>query len=186
MHDYPSQLISHGADADVALEARIDAIKLRIRQSGDMPGASVDRQLELLDEMAQFELGRFLLVNRGLNAEWTHRVVTYIPGAVVAGSLEHDVFEKLPATLATRERFGIFRNELQALLRPACVMASVSCGVMGELLLLDYARHPDVRLIGIESRRRGAGERRRSGLATWPFRTRVVPLRRRVAFGGHG
>ncbi|MCG5078785.1 SAM-dependent methyltransferase [Paraburkholderia tagetis] len=146
----PAQLISHGADADVALDERLDAIKLRICQTGDVPGASVDRQLELLDEMARFELGRFLLVNRGLNAEWTHRVVTYVPGTIAAGSLEHEVFEKLPATLATRERFGIFRNELQALLRPGCVMASVPCGVMGELLLLDYARHPDVKLIGID------------------------------------
>lgn len=146
----PARLISHGADADVALEERIDAIKLRIRQTGDIPGASVDRQLELLDEMARFDLGRFLLVNRGLNAEWTHRVVTYVPGTIAAGSLEHDVFEKLPATLATRERFGVFRNELQVLLRPGCVMASVPCGVMGELLLLDYTQHPDVKLTGID------------------------------------
>ncbi len=143
-------VISHGADSDLAWETRLDAIRDRLRQGGDAPGASVERQLELLDELAGFELGRFLLVNRGLNAAWTHRVVTYVPGTAAAGSLEQTVFEKLPATLATRERFGLFRAELQALLRPGAVMASVPCGLMGELLLLDYAQHQDVRLIGID------------------------------------
>ncbi|HEX7685789.1 MAG TPA: class I SAM-dependent methyltransferase [Trinickia sp.] len=143
-------VISHGADSDLAWETRLDAIRGRLRQGGDAPGASVERQLALLDELTGFELGRFLLVNRGLDAQWTHRVVTYVPGTAAAGSLEQTVFEKLPATLATRERFALFRAELQALLRSGAVMASVPCGLMGELLLLDYAQHQDVRLIGID------------------------------------
>lgn len=146
-------VISHGADSDVAWEARLDAIRGRLREGGDALGASVARQLALLDELTGFELGRFLLINRGLNAQWTHRVVTYIPGTAADGSLEQTVFEKLPATLATRERFGLFRTELQALLRPGAVMASVPCGIMGELLLLDYAQHQDVRLMGIDQDR---------------------------------
>lgn len=145
-----TRVISHGADTDVAWEARLEAIRGRLREAGDVPGAGVERQLALLDELSRFELGRFLIMNRGLNAEWTHRIVTYVTGSAPAGSLEQTVFEKLPATLATRERFGIFRAELQALLRQGAVMASVPCGLMGELLLLDYAQHRDVRLVGID------------------------------------
>ncbi|MEQ9998589.1 class I SAM-dependent methyltransferase, partial [Pectobacterium versatile] len=56
----------------------------------------------------------------------------------------------LPSVLATRERFGIFQRLLQELLRPDAIMVSVPCGVMADLLLLDYTRHRDVKLIGID------------------------------------
>ncbi|MGF6812880.1 SAM-dependent methyltransferase [Paraburkholderia sp. Clong3] len=79
--------------------------------------------------------------------------MTYRPGTMSAGSisdLEYRIFEKLPVVLATRERFGIFRQQLQALLRPGLALASVPCGLMDELLLLDYKLHPDVTLTGID------------------------------------
>lgn len=50
-------VISDGADPDVAWEARLEAIRGRLREGGDAPGASVERQLALLDELTGFELG---------------------------------------------------------------------------------------------------------------------------------
>ena len=147
------RLISHGTSSQAGHDDLAQTIRLRLRAAGDLPGASVDQQIALLDELSTFELGRFLLENRGLNAWWTHQLVTYLPGAAAAsskGSLEHQIFEKLPAVLATRERFGIFREQLQALLKPRMTLASVPCGLMGELLLLDYASHPDAMLVGID------------------------------------
>lgn len=132
-------LLSHAAAAGDT-EERFLAAEARLRAAGDLPGASVDRQLELLHALRGFELGRFLLRHRGLNAYWTHRLVTYRPGTLARdpSSLEWLVYEALPAVLATRERFGIFQRETQALLRPGVALASVPCGWMGDLLLLDY------------------------------------------------
>lgn len=144
------RLISHEA-LQQDHEALLDAARQRLRLAGDMPGATVAQQLELLDRLAEFELGRFLLANRGLNAEWTHRMVTYAPDDGTAmTALERRVVEQLPAVLATRERFGVFRQQLQGLLKPGMRLASVPSGWMGELLLLDYAAAPDVALVGVD------------------------------------
>ncbi len=148
-------LISHGTDAnheetDAAL---LERVRARLRAGGDAPGATVGQLLSLADALASFDLGRFLLRHRGLNAYWTHRLVTYQPGQLPASSvegLEYQMFEKLPAVLATRERFGIFRSQLQALMKPGATAASVPCGLMGDLLLLDYSSLPGVSLIGVD------------------------------------
>jgi len=146
-------LISHGTDSNDGYEELLQGIKSRLRQAGDLPGATVDQQISLLDDLSSFELGRFLLENRGLNAYWTHRLVTYPQSAQSADAmsgLERRMFEKFPAALATRERFGIFRQQLQALLKPGLVLASVPCGLMSELLLLDYEQQSDIALVGID------------------------------------
>lgn len=146
-----SRLISHQALQEQDQEELLSAARERLRGAGDMPGATVAQQLAVLDQLTEFELGRFLLANRGLNAEWTHRMVTYTP-AEAAGMtpLERRVVEHLPAVLATRERFGVFRQQLQGLLKPGMTLASVPSGWMGELLLLDYAAAPDVTLVGVD------------------------------------
>lgn len=147
------QLISHGVDSQNGYGDLLDSIRSRLRLAGDLPGATVEQQIRLLDELSAFELGRFLLENRGLNAYWTHQLVTYRQGQAspqVMSDMERRIFETLPAVLATRERFGIFRQQLQALLSPGLVLASVPCGLMGELLLLDYEQQPDIRLVGID------------------------------------
>lgn len=146
-----ARLISHDAAPTQDHEELLRAVRERLRLAGDMPGATVARQLELLDQLAEFELGRFLLANRGLNAYWTHRMVTYRQDdAADMTGLERRVVEQLPAVLATRERYGVFRQQLQGLLKPGMTLASVPSGWMGELLLLDYAAHPDISLVGVD------------------------------------
>src|SRR5258708_33093516 len=128
-----NRLISHGADSRNVWEDLLQAIKARLREAGDLPGATVDQQISLLEELSTFELGRFLLENRGLNAYWTHQVVTYPQGAasiLSISSLEYRIWEKVPMVLATRERFGRCRQQQQGLLRPRLVLASVPCGLM--------------------------------------------------------
>ncbi|WNL44412.1 methyltransferase domain-containing protein [Dyella sp. BiH032] len=179
-----STLLSHAA-AEGDAETLLHAAEARLRAAGDLPGAPVERQLDVLHALHGFELGRFLLRHRGLNADWTHRLVTYRPGTLPPNpaSLEWLVFESVPAVLATRERFGIFQRETQALLRPGMALASVPCGWMGDLLLLDYSGCAgDFSLTGIdldpqalEGARQLAGQR---GLASH------VSLRHEDAWAG--
>ncbi|RFP09378.1 MULTISPECIES: cyclopropane-fatty-acyl-phospholipid synthase family protein [unclassified Duganella] len=145
-------LISHGGQSAYSLDQLLPAIRARLSQAGDMPGATVAQQLEVLEALSSFELGRFLLTNRGLNAEWTHRLVSYSSADAVANisPLERMIVEELPAVLATRERYGVFRQQLQLLLRPGLVLASLPCGLMGELLSLDYCGLADVGLVGVD------------------------------------
>lgn len=148
-----NQLLSHGMAPWNGLGDRLQFIKSRIRQAGDLPGVTVNQQISLLEELSTFELGRFLLENRGLDAYWTHQLVTCpqgTPSLLSISSLEYRIWEKVPMVLATRERFGIFRQQAQALLRPGIILASVPCGFMGEVLMLDYNRESDITLIGID------------------------------------
>jgi hypothetical protein len=149
----PDRLISHEDQSDRSYAQAAEAAKARLRAGGDLPGATVEQQLAVVDQLASFELGRFLLVNRGLDAYWTHRLVTYVPGTLKRGEvsdLEYQVFEQMPAVLATRERFGIFRREVQAMLKPGIALASVPSGLMGDLLLLDHTACPDATLLGVD------------------------------------
>ncbi|MFR9750117.1 SAM-dependent methyltransferase [Nocardia sp. 004] len=128
-------------------------MKPRLRAAGDLPGATVDQQIALLEQLATFDLGRFLLENRGLNAYWTHQLITSPPGTRTArdpDDLEYRIFETMPLINASRERFDIFRQQLQKLLSPGSIIASIPCGLMAELLLLDYDGLDDVTLIGID------------------------------------
>ncbi len=155
-------LISHNAEAEADTETETEteidsqllaAIKTRLCTTGSLPGATVEQQLTLLAELSAFALGRFLLNHRGLNAYWTHRIVTWSPEQTEnppIPALEHFILARLPAVLATRERFGIFRRQLQNLLRPGLSLASVPCGLMGELLLLDYHQYTDITLTGVD------------------------------------
>jgi SAM-dependent methyltransferase len=64
--------------------------------------------------------------------------------------MEKILLDRLPSTLAYQERFEIFRRTLQQHVRNAIVMASIPCGLMRDLLSLDYSGIADVCLIGID------------------------------------
>ncbi|MCC4588103.1 class I SAM-dependent methyltransferase [Xanthomonas sp. NCPPB 1067] len=148
-----ARLISHAGDLPRDDATLLASIKARLGQDPARSAAEVERLLQLLDALWEVELGRFLLRNRGLDASWTHRLVTHPPGSLAreaTPALEYALFETLPAVLATRERFGIFRAQLQALLRPGMTLASVPCGWMGDVLSLDYRQCPEVQLLGID------------------------------------
>ncbi len=147
------QLISHNASTENNSENLLQAIEMRLRAVGDLAVATVEQQLWLLAELASFDLGMFLIKNRGLNAYWTHRIVTWCAEQAVdhqISDLEYRILETLPVVLATRERFWIFFKQLQGLLSTGFTLASVPCGLMSELLMLNYSQHQDVTLMGID------------------------------------
>ncbi|HJO56730.1 MAG TPA: ornithine--oxo-acid transaminase, partial [Nitrospinaceae bacterium] len=59
-------------DSFVDLEMLHQTMRSRIQSVGDKDHVSVDQQLQLLDEMMGFELGRFLVKNKGVNGHWIH------------------------------------------------------------------------------------------------------------------
>ncbi|QDX31102.1 class I SAM-dependent methyltransferase [Dickeya poaceiphila] len=153
LHSGQGQLLSHQLHSPDDHYATLNAVRTRIQQAGDLPGATVEEQIAIAEELATFELGQFLLAHRGLNAYWTHNLVTYPSATATLSShsdLEKLIYERFPVVLVTRERFCIFRQQLQSRLYDGMVLASVPCGLMGDLLLLDYSHHQDVRLIGVD------------------------------------
>lgn len=120
---------------------------------------TLQTELTYIDLLSQFELGRFLILRGGLNGYWTQYVVSHpYKGRITRlnsegkrmNTLEAFLLEKAPTTLAMQERYTIFKQEMQKRLFDGCAFLSVPCGVMGDLLELDYGKMEKCSLVGID------------------------------------
>lgn len=105
--------------------------------------------LSLLEELSEFELGRFLLHNKGLNGYWTSYIFRNKP-LQSTHPLEDWLLNKSLLVLA-RERFFTFQREIKNRLKSNACFASIPCGLMDDLLLLDYSRYENISLVGIDA-----------------------------------
>lgn len=151
-HYEDSAIISHNKDQDESLSVVVERIKLRLKSDVGNLQAEIDELYGLVDQLTKFEFGRFLLRNQGgWNGDWTYRAITRPESDEPYSSpIEEFMFLKAPAMLATRERYGIFKKVLQRSLKDGIVMASIPCGVMADLLTLDYSGVNGVSLVGID------------------------------------
>jgi SAM-dependent methyltransferase len=113
-----------------------------------LAGAGDNARLqELRAGLEGFELGRFLLANQGLNGAWTSWLLRHperqgrdaglSSDGTALTDLEAWLLERCPIILATQERFQIFQQLTQPLLRPGARLASIPCGLLDDLLSLD-------------------------------------------------
>jgi SAM-dependent methyltransferase len=110
----------------------------------------LEEELQLLKELNSFPLGQFLLKNKGLDGYWTSFVLFHKPDNMLTSPLEQWFFTSSPALKATRERFFIFQKKLQENLKSKMTLASVPCGLMDDLLSLDYSQTENINLVGID------------------------------------
>jgi SAM-dependent methyltransferase len=140
---------------EAAKQNLIDKIQTR----GNLPHVSVEKQLDLLEQLSQFELGQFLIERAGLNGYWTHYTVSHPSTGRLTGLNQHHVpfhpleellLNRAPTSLATQERFAIFKTQISQHLHEGCSLASIPCGVMSDLLDLDFSTLTDFSLHGID------------------------------------
>ncbi|HAZ7573691.1 class I SAM-dependent methyltransferase [Legionella sp. PATHC032] len=151
-------IISHNTDS-FHLCTVIQQMKERIIKEGDKPHVTVETQLNILQELSQFGFGQFLIQNQGINGYWTHYMLTHPwfgrkTGLNNSGEplsdMERFLLDKAPTILATQQRFGLFLQENQKALVNGATLASIPCGMLGELLYLDFNGINNIRLIGID------------------------------------
>lgn len=106
--------------------------------------------LELLHELASFNLGRFLLHNRGLNGYWTSYIFRNNANPKTLCNLESWLLNESFYVMA-RERFYVFQAEISKKLKANMTLASIPCGLMDELLFLDYSAYNNIKLVGIDA-----------------------------------
>lgn len=154
-----NHILSHQPDQPGSIASTLETIEQRIKNRGDLPHVTVSRQLELLDELTRFSFGRFLLINKGINGYWTHYMVMHPKTGRVTGinnegkpftSLERFLLDQAPTVLATQQRFVNFQTVLHNEIRSNQRIASIPCGLMGDLFTLNYFHVDDVTLVGID------------------------------------
>lgn len=148
-HANQQRLLSH-AIAPAAVESYIKKFSEKIKQRGDQPHVTVERQLDLLKQLSEFDFGRFLLQNQGINGYWTHYMLTYPWFKPEVTPLERYLLERAPVIRATQQRFQIFLIENQKQVKNGAKLACIPCGMMGELLYLNFTGIEDISLVGID------------------------------------
>ncbi len=141
-----SELITHHPETSFS---GIDEHIKRLQSASDLT-LSLEEELSLLNQLTEFGLGRFLLVNKGLNGYWTHYVMLTNVQNLKLRPLEKWLLTRAPAVKATQERFHIFQKHLHKHLQSNIKVASIPCGLMDDLLSLDYSCVSNVSLTGID------------------------------------
>ncbi|HAT8916635.1 TPA: methyltransferase domain-containing protein [Legionella pneumophila] len=151
-------IISHNTDSS-RLNTVMQQMKERIINEGDKPHVTVETQLKILQELSQFGFGQFLIKNQGINGYWTHYMLTHPWFGRKTGlnnsreplsNMECFLLDKAPTMLATQQRFELFLQENQKALVNGATLASIPCGMLGELLYLDFNGINNIRLMGID------------------------------------
>ena len=151
-------LLSHQISPE-KFDIIFDKTRKRILEKGDQYHVTVSKQLELLDQLSQFDFGRFLLQNQGLNGYWTHYALLHPKQRRITGKnnqgtpfsdLEKFMLDKGPVFLATQERFEIFLNKNQKSVADDANLACIPSGMMGELLYLNLDAIKNIKLTGID------------------------------------
>ena len=142
-----TKIISHNNRSlqDIDLSAHKEKL-----QNATNLALSLDQELEILQELSTFELGKFLLVNKGLNGYWTSYIILHGLQKTQISPLEKWILTSAPTVLATRERFYIFQNSLQKYLNSNSTIASIPCGTMDDLTSLDTESFHNIHYVGID------------------------------------
>ncbi len=137
----------------------IQRLKQRIVSRGDLTYATCDRQLEIVNEFSAFPLGRYILERRGANGFWTDYMVSHPERGKISGlnsegrpfsPMENFFLNQCPIVIAHQERFQIFKKLTQNLIKEGVVLASIPCGLMRDLITLDFSHLTEFKLIGMD------------------------------------
>jgi len=130
----------------------VEKIRVRLLSQFQSEPDKLDSLLKILDDLSEFELGRFLIKNKGaLSGYWTWYIILGFNNSKVTSTLEKFILEKSPVALATRERFNIFQELLAKHIKSNSTVCSVPCGMMADLLTLNLsAQIQEVRFVGID------------------------------------
>ena len=123
--------------------------RTRLISEGEKSLSTLKEQLDILDQLAEFPLGRFIIEHKGLNGYWTDFTLRP-PKNSAFTPLEKFYLEKAPSILASRESFYISQAIMQENLRNGITIASLPCGVMANVLTLDFSKIDKIRLVGID------------------------------------
>jgi SAM-dependent methyltransferase len=137
-------IISHRSSENLAF---IEAARERIEAYPGDEISKSDMHL-MLDQLILHPIGRSIFFGKGLDGNTTHFVIKGLN--TETNAIIRWLLNEAPAVLATRERFSIFQKQIQKRLCSSMHLASVPCGLMDDLLGLDFSKVDDVKLTGID------------------------------------
>ncbi len=150
-------IITHGSSQN--FESVYAEIKQEILNEGDKDDSTATERFQILEEFAQFNFGKFLILNKGINGYWTRYMVLHPQEGRLSGKNDTNKYfckreswllDRAPSVLATQERFFNFQRLLQNHVKENVHLASAPCGLMDDLLGLNYFGVTNFTLTGID------------------------------------
>ncbi|MCP5505517.1 MAG: methyltransferase domain-containing protein [Chlamydiales bacterium] len=139
------------------LETACVAYKKKFRELGDVPGVTVEALEQILEEMTRFPMGRHILMTGGANGIWTDYMISFpwvqkdvASKMLTMNRLEYFIIFECLSVVAQRELFLLSQKEAQKHLKEGCRLVSLPCGVMRDLLELDFSGISEYSLIGVD------------------------------------
>lgn len=147
--------LTHNSSDKVTKNEIAEEIKLieaRLSKQFHSDNEKRDELLKTLDALSEFELGRFLIKNKGaLSGYWTWYIILGFHDKPVTSTLERFILERAPTILATQERFQIFQTLLAKHIKSKSAVCSIPCGTMADLLTLKLEDSvSEIRFVGID------------------------------------
>lgn len=152
MEKHADQVLTHKFYAD-SLDTYITELQEKIKNRGDLPHATVQDQLEVLDQLTEFPLGQFLIKNRGLNGYWIDYIINEpkrITDKEALPRMEKFILFETPIMQATQERYRIFQQQIKENVRDNASIASCPSGIMNDILTVTSSFPAKFRLYGID------------------------------------
>ncbi len=135
----------------------VSFIKAKISKRGDLSYVSVQKQLEYVDCLSKFPLGRHLLEAGCFSSFWTDYLMprpaddnVHCTRRTFSSFIEKFILNYSPFVNGWRESFKLFQELTQAKLKNDMTLASIPCGAMRDVLSLDYSNILDFTLIGVD------------------------------------
>lgn len=133
------------------------AIKDRIKAKDYLTNYTYEQVCQILDSLSSFPLGRHILVTNGANGIWTDYMISFpwleenLAGKMLAmNRIEYFIIFEMPTVLAQRELFLQSQKVAQNFVRAKNTLASIPCGVMRDLLSLEFNSSANVFIVGID------------------------------------
>ncbi|NQY80597.1 MAG: methyltransferase domain-containing protein [Candidatus Caenarcaniphilales bacterium] len=111
----------------------------------------------LIDQMQDIEIAKYLIENQSLNGYWTSKLINKPETKdEYKNELEKWFYTECPTLVASQERYRIFQDLAQEYINKKapdldCFSAlSIPCGLMDDLLELEYNSAKDYKLTGLD------------------------------------
>lgn len=139
------------------LEQAIENLKSNFISKGNYSHVTLEEVCSILEDLASFPLGRYIILSGGSNGMWTDYLISpqeYLTEKTLI-DLDLSLVERFflfssPAVLAQRELHAKLQKTAQNHIGDGKIFASIPCGLMRDLLSLDYSKSNNISLIGID------------------------------------
>jgi SAM-dependent methyltransferase len=142
-------IITHRID-NYNVQEELEKVKARI-----LSGPEPDKKIKVFNQLCEFEYGRWMLINQGLNAYWANYLIYHdeIRKEKMIKEPMHSLEKTIlnsPGVLSSKDRAKRNSTILQKLIKDNMTVASIPCAAMNDLLRLNLNGMDNIKLVGID------------------------------------